>query len=408
MKILNNLILIFVLIININFILSMKPDENNKYIHGSNFIHAVRFDDIEKVKELINSGVDINYQDSRGDNALFIAIEINNNEIAKLLLHHGIDFNCKNRDGDTPLMMACEEENKELVKDLIDLGANIYERDRLGKTALFYAEEYEILKLLVDNGAHIDTKDKQSKTCIFYANNLEHIDNLIKLGADLNAQDKDGSNIFMSGKLYAFFQNIIKQGANINLKNKKGINALHDAILNGREKYVEEFIELGANVNEKTSQGQTPLILSVSKKYDDKIIDLLLSAGADIFMKDNKNNSVLDIAKEEFLDAHPFGNYYPKVLNVLLKHIKLQVFNAIKSGNFDTVKKYVKFITMRIYDEEGNNPLHYAAQKKDIKIFKLIYLANPNLLYEKNNIEKAPLDIYSDVILHLILIGKNN
>lgn len=67
-----------------------------------------------------------------------------------------------------------------------------------------------------------------------------------------------------------------KQGA----KSTHGAAALFNAIVNGRLATVEALIAAGANVNIRTVNGTTPLMVAASKGYSD-IVNVLLSKGSD-------------------------------------------------------------------------------------------------------------------------------
>ena len=103
-------ILIILILISINLYSLTKNEED--------FFKASIEGDINKVKELLALGIDINIQDEEGN---------------------------------TALMYASYKEHIEIVKELIKSGANVNIKDRKGKTALDYAreEEYDdIIKLL--------------------------------------------------------------------------------------------------------------------------------------------------------------------------------------------------------------------------------------------------------------------
>jgi len=59
---------------------------------GESLIGAVRNIDLNKIEELINSGVDLNYQDSNGDTALIWAVANDNFVIVELLIDAGANL----------------------------------------------------------------------------------------------------------------------------------------------------------------------------------------------------------------------------------------------------------------------------------------------------------------------------
>jgi hypothetical protein len=83
-----------------------------------------------------------------------------------------------------------------------------------------------------------------------------------------------------------------QQGA----KSTHGAAALFNAIVNGRLATVEALISAGANVNIRTVNGTTPLMVAASKGYSD-IVKVLLDHGADPGAKKADGVSALAIAE---------------------------------------------------------------------------------------------------------------
>ena len=83
-----------------------------------------------------------------------------------------------------------------------------------------------------------------------------------------------------------------QQGA----KSTHGAAALFNAIVNGRLATVEALISAGANVNVRTVNGTTPLMVASSKGYSD-IVKVLLDHGADPRAKKADGVSALAIAE---------------------------------------------------------------------------------------------------------------
>lgn len=81
---------------------------------------AIQNNDIEKVKELLDSGIDVNTKNKFEDTPLYEACYFNRIEIVKLLLEHpNIDVNTKDKYEMTPLYEACSFNHIEIVKLLL-------------------------------------------------------------------------------------------------------------------------------------------------------------------------------------------------------------------------------------------------------------------------------------------------
>lgn len=116
--------------------------------------NAVRFDNREIVKILLDARANVNYKGSKSSNtALMIAATTCNKENIQMLIDHGADVNAQNISGRTALMITIDsrgvqcwrEENRaKTVKILLDAGAHVNLRDKDGITALAIAEDLSI------------------------------------------------------------------------------------------------------------------------------------------------------------------------------------------------------------------------------------------------------------------------
>ncbi|MEJ1930626.1 ankyrin repeat domain-containing protein [Nostoc sp. NIES-2111] len=103
-------------------------------------IKAASDGNIQKVQELITSGVNVNHHDG---SALNRAIYAGNQEIVELLIKAGADVNLGAKSGLTPLAEAAYEGYTEIVQILRDAGADIHARCHNGDT--YNAIEYAVI-----------------------------------------------------------------------------------------------------------------------------------------------------------------------------------------------------------------------------------------------------------------------
>jgi len=134
-----------------------KSHSNNP--NGELMIRAIRHNDLNKVKALLNNGVDIN----------------------------------ENLEGDgTPLIIAVQRNKIELVQALIDLGADVNQATDIDGNALINAamkNNVVIAQLLLEEGANVDTVVINDETALITASRAGHFEMvqfLVENGADVN------------------------------------------------------------------------------------------------------------------------------------------------------------------------------------------------------------------------------
>ena len=84
------------------------------------------------------------------------------------------------------------------------------------------------------------------------------------------------------------------------------------ACKHGLDMIVEILLSLNVLVNAQTQYGNTPLIIAVNFSKNTNIVQLLLSAGADVHQADNKGNTALDYA---------VTSKNPEITQLLLLHV---------------------------------------------------------------------------------------
>ncbi len=134
--------------------------DNMNVVPGSLLIIAIKSDHIRIVQLLAKSTIDLNYRDSNGEAALYIAVRTGNQDYVKILLeasasHKKLDLDiAENTYGRTPLIMACVMGNLQIMELLLQAGANSGPHDIFGWTAKDHASfrGYLVLaKTLIEN-----------------------------------------------------------------------------------------------------------------------------------------------------------------------------------------------------------------------------------------------------------------
>ena len=158
-----------------------------------------------------------------------------------------------------------------------------------------------------------ETKDK-SLLDAFTDNNFERMKSAITSGANVNVKDMIGWPLLNK----AVFKNktevvkiLLENGADVNAKSEDGFTPLMMAF--GNIEIMTLLLELGADVNAKTKNGMTSLMIgiknySVHENFDG--IKLLLEKGADVNAKNNKNETAITLASG-------IGIEYPELIPLL-------------------------------------------------------------------------------------------
>lgn len=175
---------------------------------GYELYNAVKAGKIEKIKELIRNGANVNYvfrPEEYGNTPLHMAAYFAMNDIIKLLIDNGADVNCYSLEGKTPLDYAIKRHNREETVSLllrngaIDGTAPIPDFATVGDVFLTTDDKYLLiiekgkiqeyekselqnllekrkeLSLLGEEVAISFRDDKQMKTSVYYAFSLPKI-----------------------------------------------------------------------------------------------------------------------------------------------------------------------------------------------------------------------------------------
>lgn len=145
---------------------------------------AVTSKSTDKVKVLVEKGVDVDSVDAEGNTPLINAINLLDFETAKVLATATKDVDKKNNNGYTALYYAVlvnhtkKTSTTEIVKALVEKGANTNILRKDGTSILMLAvlcENFDTVKLLVDNGADINYHTEKGEDAIYYATTSDAI-----------------------------------------------------------------------------------------------------------------------------------------------------------------------------------------------------------------------------------------
>jgi ankyrin repeat protein len=203
----------------------------------------------ELVKELAGMNLQFNAED-------FVRSAAEDDQKA-LALFFAADFNvnAQNTAGKTALMVACERGKTGLVKQLLDRKADPNVAGVDGTTALILAaqnDQPDIVKILLQNRADPDKEDNNGWTALSTAA-YHGSARCVQILADRSKTDLSRGLLF--------------------------------ATLSEHKDVVKILLDYGAEVDSRSGDGRTPLILAASKG-NKEIVNMLLLAGADPSLTD--------------------------------------------------------------------------------------------------------------------------
>jgi ankyrin repeat protein len=172
---------------------------------------------------------------------LIKALQCGYPEIARELIQSGVEINYHSKPGFTPLHYAFRNEHWSIARLLIEHGADISARSSGGWTALHYAantSQLDLCRLILKKGADVRAKANDGFTPLMAAAN-EAISDITKL--------------------------LIERGARINARDEDGRTALHRAVSSGRPRQARYLLEAGADPQAESDEGKTPFILAAEE-----------------------------------------------------------------------------------------------------------------------------------------------
>ena len=224
-------------------------------------LEASKTGNLDRVRELLDSGVDIETKDEHDHTPLYNAVDNQNVEIVKLLIKRGANVNAQGYDYWSVFDIANYRVNDEIINLLIWTGKISHENIESGlvykKLGVTEKVEYAIrdnnlerVRQLLDI---IPINYKRTLVVAFEDNqNIDIIRLLIEKGADVNNTDIDGNTV-----LHKMLSNqinridiadlLIQNGFDINSLNERGESIISLAISNNMIDMVRLLLNSGAN-----------------------------------------------------------------------------------------------------------------------------------------------------------------
>ncbi|CAD7700408.1 unnamed protein product [Ostreobium quekettii] len=240
-------------------------------------------EDIDEINELL--GVEVVIEN------LLQAVAAGDEEAVLRLINDGANVDETTTDGDTPLILASARGLEEIVTILLDAGADVNATDNIGLTPLLAASFFNhpsVVNVLIEADANIEAVMEDFGTSLHVAARIgsaEVIELLISAGADPDARNPPSEStpiLFAAGGNHLeAVRALIDGGANATIATVTGLTALHMAATEqGSEKIMNILLGEGIDVNARTTEDTTPVVLAAY--YGNKgAVLFLISRGAD-------------------------------------------------------------------------------------------------------------------------------
>jgi ankyrin repeat protein len=256
-------------------------------------------------------------------------------ELLELFLQYQPVQNLLNGEMMTPIMIAIRDYQVDIIQYLLNLESEIQLDivDYVGMSALNYA-----CNIIGRRMMHCSEQDV-----------IRLVDLLISKGAPVNNPDEQKSSLHIACEIHCLLlvRILLKYGADVNSAAKSGESPLHSiynyhVITDKALEISKELIAHGANVNQSSCISFETPFHCASSYGDIKLMECLISNGADIDACNMYGENALHLAVK--------SGVYDKVEYLLAHGINM---NAVEMSNFNT-------------------PLHFAVLSQKTELIKLL------------------------------------
>ena len=257
------------------------------------FYRAAIDGDMSKVKQLIETGIDVNAVDTHLQIQLIISARFGENDVANMYLEGatgGFQLISPVFSRATATGYAACYERVDIVKTLIEAGADVNAAAlNDGASPLVLASSFgnvAMAKLLLEAGADVNTADHKGKSALYWAASYGHADvvkMLLEAGADVNSPATDRMPVLIGAAAEGnvdVVNMLLEAGVDVNAADEKNrLTALIGAAAKGHVQMVNMLLEAGAETDAADKDGKTAINYATEKGHAD-VVKILYDGGA--------------------------------------------------------------------------------------------------------------------------------
>ena len=386
-------------------VIESNHDLSSIVIEGETALNwAISKDYIELAIILASGGADLNTPikqfkrnlHSSYHTPLCYAIKKRSRELVKALIDNGADLN-KNTGNTYPIFLAINED-EDIALDLIKANVNLDVLNELGQSPLFSAlrkEDRDNVALeLIERKAGINTKNSHGSTPLLeaiYRKEKPHIYmKLLDAGAIVNNGDQPDLILAAARGRFDCVKLYTERGYDISITGCYGENALHET---SRADIIEYLIEKGLNPNATDKYGNTPLWIAIFYRRTECVDILLKNSDIHFIRPDTQSYLTLAIIRQESELALKLIEMGIDINSKCSLYGETALHLAITRKTDEVALKIIdKMSDISMTDNYNSTPLHEAVRLENLEISQALLQRNPDLnTQDKNGI--TPLHI---------------
>ncbi|MDR1929651.1 MAG: ankyrin repeat domain-containing protein [Treponema sp.] len=357
--------------------------------------------------------------DGSGNTTLHYAAQWKLARHIPMLAAQGSPTEAANASGETALFMAAQADSPPTIQALADAGARLSARDFLGNSALHSAVRWNAPRAantLITSGLSVNSQNLAGKSPLHEAvrlrlSSMETL--LIGRGANIEIRDGEGNTPLMEAVMAGFLESeerLIDAGADPAVRNNQGDTPLHIAVDMRRPDLITPLLNNGAPIHARNSQGSTPftaalagsremvsllltkdritasdddglspLHIALKERSDPAMIKTIIDRGGRISAVDKEGRTPLRFALDlGSTSGNPASLENARVLADSGSDVFFRAEDgktaaeAALGGGSGAVRAVFSGRALNSRDSSGNTILHYAAQKGDPELIRLL------------------------------------